>query len=80
VSNIPRQCGLLSNDEITTTENYTASQLKAKQNIKTYLKRVFVYCLKTIATEDAELIQNLNLNNYEIKHVEKYLLFSNKLL
>ncbi|CAF4229081.1 unnamed protein product, partial [Rotaria sordida] len=25
VSNIPRQCGLLSNDEINITENYTAT-------------------------------------------------------
>ncbi|CAF5227781.1 unnamed protein product, partial [Rotaria magnacalcarata] len=48
VSNIPRQCGLLSNDEINITENYTATQLvtllalgqlTAEQTIRAYLKR-----------------------------------------
>ncbi|CAF4811728.1 unnamed protein product, partial [Rotaria sp. Silwood1] len=47
VTNIPRQCGLLSNDEITITENYTATQLvnllakgqlTAEQVIRAYLK------------------------------------------
>ncbi|CAF4227401.1 unnamed protein product, partial [Rotaria sordida] len=30
VTNIPRQCGLLSDDEITITEQYSATQLVTK--------------------------------------------------
>ena len=61
VSNVPRECGLLSNDEITITENYTAcqlvalmanGQLKAEQVIKAYLKRAGIaHQLTNCATE-----------------------------
>jgi amidase len=61
VSNIPRQCGLLSNDEINITENYTAcqlvalmaqGQLTAEQVVKAYLKRAGIaHQLTNCATE-----------------------------
>ncbi|CAF1386596.1 unnamed protein product [Adineta steineri] len=61
VSNIPRQCGLLSDNEINITENYTAcqlvtliaqGQLKAEQVIKAYLKRAGIaHQLTDCATE-----------------------------
>ncbi|CAF1200860.1 unnamed protein product [Rotaria sp. Silwood1] len=61
VTNIPRQCGLLSNDEITITENYTATQLvnllakgqlTAEQVIRAYLKRAGIaHQLTNCATE-----------------------------
>ncbi|CAF1410002.1 unnamed protein product [Rotaria sordida] len=61
VSNIPRQCGLLSNDEINITENYTATQLvtlmalgqlTAEQVLRAYLKRAGIaHQLTNCATE-----------------------------
>lgn len=61
VSDIPHQCGLLSNDEIIITENYTACQLihqlaqgklTAEQVIKAYLKRAGIaHQLTNCATE-----------------------------
>jgi Asp-tRNA(Asn)/Glu-tRNA(Gln) amidotransferase A subunit family amidase len=61
VSHIPRQSGLLSNDEIIITENYTAcqlvtqlaqGQLAAEQVIKAYLKRAGIaHQLTNCATE-----------------------------
>ncbi|CAF3863605.1 unnamed protein product [Rotaria sp. Silwood1] len=61
VTNIPRQCGLLSDDEITITEHYSATQLvtqlaqgqlTAEQVIKAYLKRAGIaHQLTNCATE-----------------------------
>jgi amidase len=61
VTDIPRQCGLLTDDEITITENYTASQLvsriaqgqlTAERVIKAYLKRAGIaHQLTNCATE-----------------------------
>ncbi|CAF2122422.1 unnamed protein product [Rotaria magnacalcarata] len=61
VTNIPRQCGLLSDDEIVITEHYTASQLvvqlaqghlTAEQVIRAYLKRAGIaHQLTNCATE-----------------------------
>jgi Asp-tRNA(Asn)/Glu-tRNA(Gln) amidotransferase A subunit family amidase len=61
VSDIPRQCGLLSNDEIIITEKYTTSQLvtriaqgqlTAEQVMKAYLKRAGIaHQLTNCATE-----------------------------
>ncbi|UJR17425.1 hypothetical protein I4U23_004320 [Adineta vaga] len=58
---IPRQCGLLTDDEINLTENYTACQLvtllaqghlKAEQVIRAYLKRAGIaHQLTNCATE-----------------------------
>ncbi|CAF1313508.1 unnamed protein product [Rotaria sordida] len=64
VTNIPRQCGLLSDDEITITEQYSATQLvtklaqgqlTAQQVIKAYLKRAGIaHQLTNCATEFLE--------------------------
>ncbi|CAF1087212.1 unnamed protein product [Adineta steineri] len=61
VSNIPRQCGLLSDDELNITENYTATQLVAllaqgqltsEQVIRAYIKRAGItHQLTNCATE-----------------------------
>ena len=61
VSDIPRQCGLLSEEEIMITENYTATQLveqlakgqlTAEQVIRAYLKRAGIaHQLTNCATE-----------------------------
>ncbi|CAF4807039.1 unnamed protein product [Rotaria sp. Silwood1] len=61
VSDVPNKCGILSHDEITITESYTASQLvtllakgelTAEQVIKAYLKRAGIaHQLTNCATE-----------------------------
>lgn len=61
VSNVPRQCGLLSDDDMNITENYTAcqlvmlmtnGQLKAERVIKAFLKRAGIaHQLTNCATE-----------------------------
>ncbi|CAF3391518.1 unnamed protein product [Rotaria sp. Silwood2] len=79
VTNIPRECGLLSDDEITITEHYSATQLitqlaqgqlTAEQVIKAYLKRAGIaHQLTNCATEflDKEALDRAKYLDEEFK-------------
>ena len=83
VTDIPRQCGLLSDDEVNITENFTASQLvtllaqgqlTAEQVIKAYLKRAGIaHQLTNCATEflGKEAIDRAKYLDEEFKKTRK---------